>query len=130
MKLSATNRQELVSSLEKVAQKYQIKILGFVPKEGHGAGRPLIYYPDDLSAQKELCAKTVGILRDISNLKISFMKHFSEIMFNDMDQILYLQEITDTIHFYCVFEKESIIKKIRQYIFEHKTKLQEIFTST
>ncbi len=125
----ASNHNELDQSLKRATNRYKLSNIGFVTTQGSAAGRPLIYYPKKNENQKELCAKIVGIIRDISNLKISFFEHFKEIILNDFKRYLYLQEITPSIYFYCVVEKKSHIRKIRKKIKKHKYKIQEILNN-
>ena len=127
IKLRASNRKELTDNLENLVLKLNLDYAGFVAKTGSSAGRPLIYYPEDLQVQKELCGKTVGIVQDITNLKVSFTDRFSEVILSDTHKFLFLKEIIPAIVFYSLCSKRTQIWKVRRYIKKNFNHLQEIF---
>lgn len=127
MKLKNLNRKDLNRILEFMYKKDHVKYLGFVAKEGSSAGLPLIYYPLVPEKQQELCGKIVGILREISDLKISFLEHFSEIILHNFKEYVYLIEIDAPIFFYCVIEKKSNLRRVQRRLRRNIVFLQEIF---
>ena len=127
MKLRLSSRKDLKQALNDIYSRYNIKYLGFVAKEGSSAGLPLIFYPENSTQQQELCGKIVGILREISDLKITFLNRFNEIIFNNAEKMIYLIEIESPIFFYCIIENASDLKRIRKTLFRYKQKLIEIF---
>lgn len=122
------NRKELKEQVKRIVNKRNLLYAGFVAKDGAAAGRPLIYYPEELTVQKELCGKIVGIVNEITNLKISNMDYFTEMTFSNPNEFLYLKEIQSHILFYCVSTNWSQIEKVDRFLLKNKKKIGEIFT--
>ncbi|MFO8018009.1 MAG: hypothetical protein R6U96_05195 [Promethearchaeia archaeon] len=127
-KIKSSTRKELQKHIKRIVNKYNLSYAGFVTKVGGAAGRPLIYYPKNLTIQKELCGKTVGIVNEITDLKISNMENFSEITLSNAQEFLYLKEVISPILFYCVSNSKLQLKKVRKFISKNEEQIKEIFT--
>jgi hypothetical protein len=122
------SRKGLKGHVERIVKKRQLLYAGFVAMDGAAAGRPLIYFPEDLTVQKELCGKIVGIVKEITNLKISNMDNFSEMTFSNSNEYLYLKEIQSHILFYCVSQNKKQIEKVSRFLLKNKEEIESIFT--
>ena len=74
--------EKIGSLLKNMAKICRLKTIGFVATEGSSAGISLLFYPDNENLKKEISAKIVGVIRNISNLKISILKEVFEMTFN------------------------------------------------
>jgi hypothetical protein len=122
------SRKGLKKHVKRIVNERNLLYAGFVAKDGAAAGRPLIYFPEDLTVQKELCGKIVGIVNEITNLKISNMEYFTEMTFSNTNEYLYLKEIQPHILFYCVSPNTDQIEKARRFLLKNKEKIKAIFT--
>ena len=129
MRVKLLNRKDLTGLIKKIYKKHNLDIIGFVAIEGSSTGRPFIYYPDELNHQQEFCGKIVGIIKEISEQQISFLRKYNEITLkNAQDKDLtYLLEIVPSIYFYVVTSSSSALNRIRRFIVRNMSKLNKIF---
>lgn len=125
--IEGTSRKDLKNHVERIVRKYNLLYAGFVSNEGAAAGRPLIYFPEDLSIHKELCGKIVGIVNDITNLKITNLDYFTEMTLSNSSEYLYLKKIQSHIMFYCGSASYKQIKKVTKFLLKNKIKIKKIF---
>jgi hypothetical protein len=121
--------EKIKSKLKRAAKICRLTSIGFVATEGSSAGISLLFYPDNENLKKEISAKIVGVVRNISNLKISIMKEMLEMAFNSGNNVLYLYKVSSSIYFHCIFNKVSKIRMVRLFIFFNKRKFKKIFDS-
>ena len=122
--------EKIGSLLKNTAKICRLETIGFVATEGSSAGISLLFYPDNENLKKEISAKIVGVIRNISNLKISIMKEEPEEMaFNSGNNLLYLYKVSPSIYFHCIFNKMFKIKLVKLFIFFNKRKFKKIFDS-
>ena len=121
--------EKIGSSLKNMVKICRLDTIGFVATEGSSAGISLLFYPDNENLKKEISAKTVGLIRNISNLKISILKEVREATFNSGNNILYLYKVSPSIYFHCIFNKMFKIRMVRLFIFFNKRKFKKIFDS-
>ena len=119
--------EKIGSLLKNAAKIFRLETIGFVGTEGSSAGISLLFYPDNENLKKEISAKIVGVIRNISNLKISIMKEVFEMTFNSGNNVLYLYKVSSSIYFHCIFNKMFKIRLIRLFIFFNKRKFKKIF---
>ena len=121
--------EKIESKLKRAAKICRLNSIGFVATEGSSAGISLLFYPDNENLKKEISAKIVSVIRNISNLKISIMKEMLEMAFNSGNNVLYLYKVSPSIYFHCIFNRESKIRMVRLFIFFNKRKFKKIFDS-
>ncbi len=121
--------EKIGSLLKNMAKMCNLETIGFVATEGSSAGISLLFYPDNENLKKEISAKIVGVIRNISNLKISILKEVFEMTFNSGNNKLYLYKISPSIYFHCIFNKMFKIRMVRLFIFFNKRKFKKIFDS-
>ena len=121
--------EKIGKKLRNIAKICRLDSIGFVATEGSSAGISLLFYPDNENLKKELSAKIVGVIRNISNLKISTMKDVQEMAFNSGNKVLYLYKASPSIYFHSMFNRVSKIRLVRLFIFFNKQKFKQIFDS-
>ncbi|TFF87563.1 MAG: hypothetical protein EU550_03005 [Promethearchaeota archaeon] len=127
-KIEDISRKGLKNHLERIVNKYNLPYAGFVSSKGASAGRPLIYYPEDLLIHKELSGKIVGLINDITNLKITKLDSFTEIIFSNSREYIYLKKIQPHIMFYCGSHSYKQIKKLIKFLLKNEDPIKKIFT--